>query len=314
MRTPPSTSYSQQAAQVIHRPRRSQRSTRHAVRIATARLSKLTLSAALLRNVTLSAALLSAALLGSGCSSTSADSQAATTQSANTQSTKASQEFSGSILVSAAASLNSSFTQISKAFMQQHPKAKVTLNFGSSGQIATQIQQGAPADVAAFADTAPMNALEEAKLVLAPSKIFARNSLAILTKANNPQNIRSLADLTNVGTISLCVQTAPCGKFAEQSLNAAGVSIAETNVTRGADAQATMRAVTEGDAEAGIVYATDASPNASVAIEQRYNLNNEYPIAVTKSSSQRLLAAAFVDYVLSAPGQSVLSRAGFLAP
>jgi molybdate transport system substrate-binding protein len=92
------------------------------------------------------------------------------------------------------------------------------------------------------------------------------------------------------------------------------VSIAETNVTRGADAQATMRAVTEGDAEAGIVYATDASPNASVAIEQRYNLNNEYPIAVTKSSSQRLLAAAFVDYVLSAQGQSVLSRAGFLAP
>ena len=266
-----------------------------------------------------STALLGTALFGTGCSSTSADNQATDTQSANTQSanaqsTKASQEFSGSILVSAAASLNSSFTQISKAFMQQHPKAKVTLNFGSSGQIATQIQQGAPADVAAFADTAPMNALEEAKLVLAPSKIFARNSLAILTKANNPQNIRSLADLTNVGTISLCVQTAPCGKFAEQSLNAAGVSIAETNITRGADAQATMRAVTEGDAEAGIVYATDARNGTSVAIEQRYNINNEYPIAVTRSSSQRLLAAAFVDYVLSAPGQSVLSRAGFLAP
>jgi molybdate transport system substrate-binding protein len=262
----------------------------------------------------LGTALLTSALLGTGCSSTSADNQATDTQSANTQTTKASQELSGSILVSAAASLNSSFTQISKAFMEQHPKAKVTLNFGSSGQIATQIEQGAPADIAAFADTAPMLALEEAKLVLAPSKIFARNSLAIVTKPNNPQNIRSLADLATVGTISLCVQTAPCGKFAEQSLNAAGVSIAETNVTRGADAQATMRAVTEGDAEAGIVYATDARNGTSVAIKQRYNINNEYPIAVTKSSSQRLLAAAFVEYVLSAPGQSVLSRAGFLAP
>ena len=198
--------------------------------------------------------------------------------------------------------------------MELHPKAKVTLNFVSSGQIAAQIEQGAPADIAAFADTAPMQALEKAQLVLAPSKVFARNSLAIVTKANNPLNIRSLADLATVGTVSLCVQTAPCGKFAEQSLTTAGVSIAESNITRGADAQATLRAVTEGDAEAGIVYATDASPDASVAIEQRYNINNEYPIAVTRSSSQRVLAAAFMEFVLSAAGQSILSRAGFLAP
>ena len=271
-----------------------------------------------------STGLLGTALFGTGCSSTSADNQpantqpantqSANTQSTNTQSTKASQELSGSILVSAAASLNSSFTQISKAFMELHPKAKVTLNFVSSGQIAAQIEQGAPADIAAIADTAPMQALEKAQLVLAPSKVFARNSLAIVTKANNPLNIRSLADLATVGTVSLCVQTAPCGKFAEQSLTNAGVSIAESNITRGADAQATLRAVTEGDAEAGIVYATDASPDASVAIEQRYNINNEYPIAVTRSSSQRVLAAAFMEFVLSAAGQSILSRAGFLAP
>ncbi len=304
MRTPTSLSYSQLDAKVIHRQVRRQRSARHAIRTATALLSK----------VAFSTGLLGTALFGTGCSSTSADNQSANTQSANTQSTKASQELSGSILVSAAASLNSSFTEISKAFMEQHPKAKVTLNFGSSGQIAAQIEQGAPADIAAFADTAPMQALEEAQFVLAPSKIFARNSLTIVTKANNPKNIRSLADLATVGTISLCVQTAPCGKFADQSLNAAGVSIAESNITRGADAQATLRAVTEGDAEAGIVYATDASPDASVAIEQRYNINNEYPIAVTRSSSQKVLAAAFVEFVLSAAGQSILSRAGFLAP
>ena len=304
MRTPTTTSYSQLTCKVIHRHGRRQRSDRHAIRIATALLSK----------VAFSTALLGTALFGTGCSSNSADNQSANTQSANTQSTKASQELSGSILVSAAASLNSSFTEISKAFMEQHPKAKVTLNFGSSGQIAAQIEQGAPADIAAFADTAPMQALEEAQFVLAPSKIFARNSLTIVTKANNPKNIRSLADLATVGTVSLCVQTAPCGKFADQSLTTAGVSIAESNITRGADAQATLRAVTEGDAEAGIVYATDASPKASVAIEQRYNINNEYPIAVTRSSSLRVLAAAFMEFVLSAAGQNVLSRDGFLAP
>lgn len=262
----------------------------------------------------LGTALLITALFGTGCSSTSADNQSADNQSADTQSTKASQELSGSILVSAAASLNSSFTEISKAFVEQHPNAKITLNFGSSGQIAAQIEQGAPADIAAFADTAPMQALEKAQFVLAPSKVFARNSLAIVTKTNNPRNIKSLADLATVGTVSLCVQTAPCGKFADQSLTTAGVSIAESNITRGADAQATLRAVTEGDAEAGIVYATDASPEASVAIEQRYNINNEYPIAVTRSSSQKVLAAAFMEFVLSAAGQRVLSRDGFLAP
>ncbi|MSV84567.1 MAG: molybdate ABC transporter substrate-binding protein [Actinobacteria bacterium] len=294
MRTPTTTSYSQLTAKVIHRACSRKRSDRHAIRIAM---------------LAFSTGLLGTALFGTGCSSTSADNQPA-----NTQSTKASQELSGSILVSAAASLNSSFTQISKAFMELHPKAKVTLNFVSSGQIAAQIEQGAPADIAAIADTAPMQALEKAQLVLAPSKVFARNSLAIVTKANNPLNIRSLADLATVGTVSLCVQTAPCGKFAEQSLTTAGVSIAESNITRGADAQATLRAVTEGDAEAGIVYATDASPDASVAIEQRYNINNEYPIAVTRSSSQRVLAAAFMEFVLSAAGQSILSRAGFLAP
>jgi len=299
MRTPTSLSYPQLAAKVTHRQVRRQRSARPAIRNTPHAFS-----AALL-----STALLSSALFSTGCSSTSNGNQ-----SGNTQTTKASQEFSGSILVSAAASLNSSFTQISKAFLEQHPKAKVTLNFGSSGQIATQIEQGAPADVAAFADTAPMLALEEAKLVLAPSKIFARNSLAIVTKTNNPKNIKSLADLATVGTVSLCVQTAPCGKFAQQSLTTAGVSITESNITRGADAQATLRAVTEGDAEAGIVYATDARTGTSVAIEQRYNLNNEYPIAVTRSSSQRQLAAAFVEYVLSAAGQRVLRRAGFLAP
>ena len=309
MRTPTSLRYSQLTARVIHRHGRRQRSDRHAIRIAT-----LAFSTALLGT-----ALLITALFSTGCSSTAADNpsanaQSANAQPANTQSTKASQELSGSILVSAAASLNSSLTQISKAFMVQHPKVKVTLNFGSSSQIAAQIEQGAPADIAAFADTAPMQALEEAQFVLAPSKIFARNSLTIVTKANNPKNIKSLADLATVGTVSLCVQTAPCGKFAEQSLTTAGVSIAESNITRGADAQATLRAVTEGDAEAGIVYATDARPDASVAIEQRYNINNEYPIAVTRSSSQRLLSAAFMEFVLSAAGQSVLSRDGFLAP
>ena len=80
----------------------------------------------------------------------------------------------------------------------------VTINFGSSGQLATQITEGAPADVAAFADEAPMTTLDDAGLLAAPAQIFARNQLVIVTKPGNPKGITSLADLATVGTVSLC--------------------------------------------------------------------------------------------------------------
>lgn len=227
-------------------------------------------------------------------------------------------EQSASITVSAAASLTEAFTTIKDDFVAAHPGAEVALNFGSSGQLATQIVEGAPADVAAFADEVPMDELVEADLIDGDPVIFARNQLVIVTEPGNPEGIASLEDLASAGTVSLCVDTAPCGKFADQLLADAGVSVPAASITRGQDVKATLAAVTEGDAVAAVVYVTDARAAgdrvATVEIPEADNLVANYPIAVVAGGEHTEVARAFMEEVLGPDGQKVLADAGFLAP
>lgn len=265
------------------------------------------------KHLTIAIAVLAALALVAGCSS---DGDSSSGSDSTTTTTTPS--LSGTIIVSAAASLTDSFTTIKDDFVEQHPDAEITINFGSSGALSTQIQEGAPADVAAFADTTPMTALEDGDLLAAAPKIFARNQLIIVTKPGNPEGITGLADLATAGVISLCVDTAPCGKFADQILSSAGVTIPASSVTRGTDVKATLTAVAEGDAVAGIVYVTDATSLAdqvdTVDIPEAENVIASYPIAVVKATASAELADAFEAYVLSDDGQAVLKEAGFLAP
>jgi molybdate transport system substrate-binding protein len=248
-----------------------------------------------------------------GCS---ADDGTATEDPSTTSTTTASA--SGAVTVSAAASLTESFTTIKDDFVEQNPDAAVTINFGSSGQLATQIESGAPADVAAFADEAPMTKLVDGGLIDGTPEIFARNQLVIVTKPGNPTGIEGLADLADAGVVSLCVDTAPCGRFADQALGTAGVTIPDSSITRGQDVKATLAAVSEGDAVAGIVYVTDASAAGDavdrVDIPEAGNVVANYPIAVVKATTNGDAAAAFVAYVLGPDGRSVLTDAGFLSP
>ena len=240
-----------------------------------------------------------------GCSSDS-DGSAPTTTNASAGASKDTDTsgVSGSIVVSAAASLTDAFTTIRDRFVAANPDAHVTLNFGSSGALSTQILNGAPADVTAFADT--------------PPEVFARNRLVIVTEPGNPNGIDSLADLATAGTISLCVDTAPCGKFADRILADAGVTIPTSNITRGTDVRSTLSAVTEGDAVAAIVYVTDAKAAGdridTVAIPEAHDVTADYPIAALGATSSPALARAFEAFVLSEQGRSVLEDAGFLAP
>ncbi|MCB1257096.1 MAG: molybdate ABC transporter substrate-binding protein [Microthrixaceae bacterium] len=254
-----------------------------------------------------------------GCSSNSDDTGDASSTTASTSSTESTApELSGQITVSAAASLTDAFDKIKDEFIAAHPDVEITINYGSSGQLSTQIQEGAPVDVAAFADTTPMDALASADLLDAPAQTFARNRLVIVTKPGNPSNIKTLDDLATAGVIALCNENAPCGKFANQILSTAGVTIDESKVTRGQDVKATLGAVTEGDAVAGIVYETDATSVADkvarVEIPEDANVTAQYPIAVIKESQNADVAKAFVEFVLAKQGQSVLSDFGFLAP
>ena len=223
--------------------------------------------------------------------------------------------------MSAAASLRDAFTAIAADVNETNPDLEIEFNFDSSSTLATQIIEGAPADVFASADEKNMTKLTEADKVDGDSTIFARNELVIVTKPGNPAGIESLADLATAaqdGVISLCGEDVPCGRYAAGALTAAGVTIPETSVTRGQNVTATLTALTEGDAVAAIVYATDAlaagDAVTTIKIPADHNVIASYPIAAVSGSEHADLANAFVEAVLSDAGQQILETYGFLLP
>ena len=224
----------------------------------------------------------------------------------------------GKITVAAAASLTEAFTQIGKDFEAANPDSTVTFTFDSSGSLATQIASGAPVDAFASADATDLDVVAKDPGIEGTPRVFARNRLVIVTKPGNPKGIEALADLPKAGIVALCASDAPCGKFAGQALQGAGVTLPESSVTRGQNAKATLAAVAQGDADAGIVYVTDARAAdgavAAVAIPEDQNVVATYPIAVVEGTDQAALARAFVAYVGSDEAQEALTEAGFLPP
>jgi molybdate transport system substrate-binding protein len=254
-------------------------------------------------------------LVAAGCSSDDSGSG-----SSSPTTTTAASKLSGSIKVSDAASLTEAFETIGQDFTTANPKTSVTFNPGSSSTLAMQIQQtnGVGIDTFASADEANMDKLVSENLVDGTPVVFARNRLVIVTKPGNPKHVKALTDLPNLAIVSLCGETVPCGKYAAQVLQQANVTIPETKVTRGVDVKATLDAVTHGDADAAIVYVTDAKTAGkdvtSVTIPDDQNAIAVYPIATLTGSGNQEVSQAFVDYVTGRKGQAVLKTYGFLSP
>lgn len=266
------------------------------------------------------AVLAAVSLLVVGCGGNDEDdeSSSGTTTSAGGSSTTAASDLRGTITVSAAASLTEAFTRIGDDFTAANPGVDVTFNFDSSSTLATQIIEGAPADVFASADEANMTKLTDENLVAGAPQAFARNKLVIVTKPGNPKGLTGPGDLADAGVIALCGEDVPCGKWAEQMLDDAGVSIPESSVTRGQNVKATLTAVTEGDAVAGIVYVTDAAAVGdavdTVEIPDDVNAIATYPVGVLAGSGNAAVAEGFMTYVVGAKGQEVLRSYGFMPP
>jgi molybdate transport system substrate-binding protein len=230
----------------------------------------------------------------------------------------ASSSLKGEITVSAAASVTDSLTALAKAFRAANPKVKVRLNFGSSSTLVVQIQAGAPSDVIAAADLASVEKLVASGHVVASPRVFARNSMAIAVKPGNPEKVKSIKDLARLKTIAMCGKAAPCGVYASSVLSRAGVVVKESNITRGVDAKATLGAVVTGDADAAIVYKTDVIAAGksiqAVDIATASNVKAMYGIASIRGSKNGSLAKAFVDFVLSEQGWTILKGFGFQKP
>lgn len=221
---------------------------------------------------------------------------------------------SGPLTVLAAASLTEAFTELGEAFQTEHPEVKVNFSFGASSTLAQQANEGAPADLLATADEANMQKVVDAGTAAGP-KVFARNRLAILVGKGNPKAVAGLADLARPDVVLvLCAPEVPCGRFGAQALATAGVTAGPKSLEE--NVKGVVSKVTLGEADAAIVYVTDARFAAaqadSVEIPEAGNVVATYPIAALEQSGNALAASAFMAFVLSAEGQATLAKYGFL--
>ncbi len=223
----------------------------------------------------------------------------------------------GEITVFAAASLRATFTDLGSRFQAEHPGTSVELSFAGSSDLAAQLVAGAPADVFASADTNNMTKVVDAGLVAGNPADFATNTLTIVTAPGNPKNITSFADLANPDVLTvICAPQVPCGAATASIETAAGTDVPA--VSEESSVTDVLGKVTSGQADAGLVYVTDASGAGdavtAVPFDESSRAVNTYPIATLSASDNEATARAFTDFVTGPVGRDVLSGAGFAAP
>ncbi|SUE16029.1 molybdate ABC transporter molybdate-binding protein [Rhodococcus gordoniae] len=221
------------------------------------------------------------------------------------------------LTVYAAASLRAPFTEIAERFEQTNPGVTVEFSFAGSSDLETQLEQGAPADVFASADTRTMDSAVEAGLVTGEPIPFATNTLTIVTEPGNPENITSFADLTGKGvSVVVCAPQVPCGAATTRLEEAAGTDLEP--VSEESSVTDVLGKVTSGQADAGLVYVTDATRAGEtvsvVSVPEAAEIVNVYPIARLSDSGNATRADDFVLFVTGADGRAVLADAGFGIP
>jgi molybdate transport system substrate-binding protein len=248
-------------------------------------------------------------LLGAvaGCGSDSSDSPSAA----------AGESEDRMLTVYAASSLTSTFTELGETFEAAHPGTEVSFSFGGSSDLVAQIEQGAPADVFAAADTKNMDKAVAADVVAGKPVRFASNTLEIVVPPDNPAGVGSLQDLGKPGTkVVVCAPEVPCGAATEKVEKVSGVTIQPVSEEQAVTDVLTK--VQSGEADAGLVYVTDVRAAGDkvkgITFPEAADAVNTYPIAALTLSENADLAHAFVDLVTGRAGQSVLARAGFAKP
>jgi molybdate transport system substrate-binding protein len=214
--------------------------------------------------------------------------------------------------VFAAASLTEVFTRIGDEFTAAHPDVTIAFNFAGSNDLVTQLQQGAPADVLATADTTTM--YKAGDLVDEPCP-FAANKLVVAVAPGNPKGITGLADLSRKDLkVVLAAPEVPAGKYATEILSRTGVQVEPVSLE--VTVKGVVTKIALGEADAGIVYITDVTAAngeiEDVVIPDDQNVVAVYPLGPVAASGLPADAAAFIDFVLGTEGQDLLAEAGFL--
>lgn len=220
------------------------------------------------------------------------------------------------LIVLAASSLADVMAQFESEFETMNPGVDVAISLAGSNSLLTQVEQGAPADVVAFADTDPMDVLARSGEVDDPV-VFASNRLVLATPSDDPGDVDSLDDLADPDrVIGLCAPAVPCGSLAIELLTAVGIEAAPD--TEEPDVRSLVAKLVSGELDAGLVYASDAAAFPVglrvVDVDLGSDVRNLYPIAIVRDSPRRGDAARFVEFVVSDTGAAILTDAGFATP
>ncbi|MFF6883023.1 molybdate ABC transporter substrate-binding protein [Streptomyces sp. NPDC012421] len=221
---------------------------------------------------------------------------------------------SANLTVLAAASLTDVFKTAGAAYEKAHPGTKITFSFAGSQELVAQVSQGSPADVLVTADTKSM---DKVKADTGTPAVIAKNRLVIATGEGNPFKVDGLKDLADTKLkVVLAAPEVPAGKYSEQILDKQGVTVKP--VSQEPNVRAVLSKVELGEADAGLVYKTDAASAAdkvdAVEIPDDQNAIAQYPAATLKDSKNAEAAAAFVAWLSSPDGQKILQDAGFQKP
>ena len=231
--------------------------------------------------------------------------------------------------VFAAASLTNAFGEIGANFTAANPGVAVVFNFAGSNQLATQIGEGAPADVFASANGTQMNvAIESGRVISGTQRTFVRNRLVIATPADNPAGLTGVQDLATPGVkLLFAAKEVPVGQYALDFLDKAEAdgalgagykaAVLDNVVSYEQNVRAVLTKISLGEADAGIIYSSDVAANTTsevtqIEIPDQFNTVVSYPIAPLRDSPNLEIAQQFIDYILAPEGQQVLAAYGFM--
>ena len=222
------------------------------------------------------------------------------------------------LLVAAASSVGDVAEQVADELEATRPGTVVDVTTGSTAALAAQLEAGAPFDVLVAADDdTPRRLAAEGRTAGTPVRV-ATNRLVVVVPPGNPEGVTALGDLASLDVVALCAPDAPCGRYAGDALAVAGVALDEGHVTRGTDARATLTAVTQGGADAGLVYATDAMAGGDRAAVVELGDDVAPDVAVTAVALDRggdgAPARAYLEALTGPAGRRALDDAGFLPP
>ncbi|MAS34053.1 MAG: molybdate ABC transporter substrate-binding protein [Anaerolineaceae bacterium] len=233
------------------------------------------------------------------------------------------------LTVFAASSLTDAFEEIGTAFEAANPGAEVLFSFAGSATLATQLVEGAPVDIFASANNTQMQVVMDEGLVIGTPDIFAQNRLVLIIPSDNPAEIQNLHDLANEGVqLVVAAPAVPVREYTNLMLERMAADCAYGDIYREhvvdniVSEEDNVRQVTAkvalGEADAGIVYLSDVTPDVVddvriIDIPDHLNTIATYPIAIINSAADPALAQSFVDFVQSDEGQAILVEWHFVS-